>query len=346
MAGVMAVGLFVAALTRQRVIDIGHRHDLRGNGDLLPLQPVRVAAPVIPLVVPAADGVGRLDQIALLLEGQLVEDLRTDRGVGLHRVKFFLRQLAGLVQDGFGNVDLADVVQCGRRADQRYIGGGQIVAVGLLYQRVQQDFGCSLDVQHMQAALAVAEFHDMAQDVDHRGVAFFFFVDLLGHQLDQPLLLGRKHQGVDNAAADHGGVKRAADIVACAEVIGALHKAGRILGRDHDDGNVVDPVTFLHHGQHFKAVHLGHHDVKQQQVDILVRLHDRHGLQAVLRLQNVITVAQHLCQYGAVHGGIVRNQDPLFRFTHALTCALTKFNLHGEGGADPHTVYIIVYGYR
>ena len=35
----MAVGLFVAALTRQRVIDIGHRHDLRGNGDLLPLSP-------------------------------------------------------------------------------------------------------------------------------------------------------------------------------------------------------------------------------------------------------------------------------------------------------------------
>ena len=342
----MAVGFFVAALTRQRVIDIGHRHDLRGNGDLLPLQPVRVAAPVIPLMVPAADGVGRFDKIALLLEGQLVQNLRTDCGVGLHRVKFFLRQLAGLVQDGLGNIDLTDVMQRGRCADQRYIGGGQFVAVGLLDQRVQQDFGCSLDVQHMQAALAVAEFHDMAQDVDHRGVAFFFFVDLLGHQPDQPLLLGIKHQGVDNAAADHGGIKRAADIVACAEVIGALHKAGRILGRDHDDGNVVDPVTFLHHGQHFKAVHLGHHDVKQQQVDILVRLHDRHGLQAVLRLQNFITVAQHLCQYGAVHGGIVRNQDPLFRFTHALTCALTKFNLHGEGGADPHTVDIIVYDYR
>jgi metal-dependent HD superfamily phosphatase/phosphodiesterase len=104
-------------------------------------------------------------------------------------------------------------------------------------------------------------------------------------------------------------------------------------------------VTFLHHGQHFKAVHLGHHDIEQQQVDILVRLHGRHSLQAVLRLQNVITVAQHLCQYGAVHGGIVRNQDSLFRFTHALTCALTKFNLHGEGGADPHTVDIIVYDY-
>ena len=344
--GVMAVGLFVAALTRQRVIDIGHRHDLRGNGDLLPLQPVRVAAPVISLMVPAADGVGRLDQIALLLEGQLVENLRTDRGVGLHRVKFFLRQLAGLVQDGFGNVDLADVVQCGRRADQRYIGGSQLVAVGLLHQRVQQDVGQRLDMQHMQAALAVAEFHDMAQDVDHRGVAFFFFVDLLGHQPDQPLLLGINYQGVDNAAADHGGVKRAADVVACAEVVGALHKAGRILGRDHDDGNIIDPVTFLHHGQHFKAVHLGHHDIEQQQVDTLVRLHGRHSLQAVLRLQNVIAVAQHFCQYRAVHGGIVRNQDPLFCFTHALTCALTKFNLHGEGGAGPHTVYIIVYDCR
>lgn len=50
----MAKGFFVAALARQGVVDVGHCHDLRGNGDILTLQAVRVAAAVPALVMPAA----------------------------------------------------------------------------------------------------------------------------------------------------------------------------------------------------------------------------------------------------------------------------------------------------
>ena len=311
----MAKGFFVAALARQGVVDVGHCHDLRGNGNILTLQAVRVAAAVPALVMPAADGVGCLDQRRLLLEGELVENFRTGGGVGLHRVKLFLRQFAGLVQNRLRDVDLADVVQRRRRADQRNIGGVQIVFVGFPDQRAQQDAGRRLDVQHVQAALAVAELDDMAENVDHRRVAFLFFVDLLGHQPHQVLLLGVEHQGVDDAAVHNGHIKRAADVVSRAQIVGTLHIAGCVLGRDHNDRDIVDPVIFIHHGQHVKAVHFGHHDIQQQQVNVDVGLHDGHCLAAVLGFEDFVTVAQHLRQDSAVHCGIVRYQD-LFFFVH------------------------------
>ena len=316
--GVVIERFFVAALARQCVVYIGHRHDLRGDGNLLLFKPVRVAAPVPALMMPAADSVGRLDKVGLLQERQLFQNFRTDRGVGLHDLEFFLRQLAGLVQDGLGDIDLADVMQRRSGADERNIRGGQVVFVGFLHECVQQNIGGCLDMQHVQTAFPVAELHNMAQYVDHRGAAFLFFIDLLGHKADQALLLGVKHQGIDDAAAHDGHVKRTADVVGSAQIIGALDIAGRILRRNHDDGDLVDPVVFVHHGQHFKAVHLGHHNIKQKQVDVRRGLQNGHSLSAVFRLQNLITVTQHLCQDGAVHRGVVRNQDFLF-ITHEFT---------------------------
>ena len=319
----MVKGLFVATLTRQGIVDVSQGHNLCGDGDLIPFQTVRVAAAVPALMVPAADGIGHLDQLRLLLEGQLVQNIRTDGGVGFHRLKFFLRQLAGLVQNRLRNADFADVMQRGGRADEENIRRGQAVFVGFLHQCAQQNVGGGLDVQHVQAAFSVAELHNMAQNVNHRGAAFFFFVDLLGHQTHQPLLLGVQHQRVDDAAAHHGHIKGAADIIGSAQIIGTLHKAGRILGRNHNDRDFVNPVVFVHHGQHVKAVHVGHHDIQQKQVDTGVCLQNGHSLTAVLGFQNLIAVAQHLCQDGAVHGGIVRNQDSFF-FAHSFTCCSPK----------------------
>ena len=47
--------LLVAALARQRVVSVGERDDLRGDGDILALEAVGVALAVPALVVPAAD---------------------------------------------------------------------------------------------------------------------------------------------------------------------------------------------------------------------------------------------------------------------------------------------------
>ena len=76
--GVVVERFFVAALARQCVVYIGQRHDLRGDGDLLTFKPVRVAAPVPALMMPAAYSVGRLDKVGLLLERQLFQNLRTN----------------------------------------------------------------------------------------------------------------------------------------------------------------------------------------------------------------------------------------------------------------------------
>ena len=89
-------------------------------------------------------------------------------------LEFFLRQPAGLVQDGFGNVDLADVMQRRAVLMSEISAAVRGVFVGFLHKRVQQNIGGCLDMQHVHTALPVAELHNMAQYVDHRGVAFLF----------------------------------------------------------------------------------------------------------------------------------------------------------------------------
>ena len=55
-------GFFVAAFTGQRVVHIRQRDQLCADGNFIPFQPIRVAAPIPALVVPAGDLVGRLQQ--------------------------------------------------------------------------------------------------------------------------------------------------------------------------------------------------------------------------------------------------------------------------------------------
>ena len=246
------------------------------------LQPVGVAAAVVALVVPAADLARGLDQRRVLLERQLVQNLITDGGVGLHDLELFLRELAGLVQDGFGDVDLADVVQGGRHGDEADLRLGQRVLVGHRDELAQDHLGEGADVQHVQAALAIAELDNMAEDGNHQRVGFFVFVDLVGHQL-------------------HRHIKGAADIVGRAQIVGALYERGGVFGRDHDDRQFVDPVILIHGSQHIETVFYRHHDVQQQQINAAVFLDHFDGLLAVFCFQDLVFLAQHFGKDGAVH---------------------------------------------
>ena len=109
--GVVVKGLFIAALAGQCVVNVGQRHGLGTNGDVVALQPVGVAAAVVPLMVPAADLACDLDQRCVLLERQIMQDFVADGGVRFHDLELFPRELAGLVQNRLGNIDLADVMQ-------------------------------------------------------------------------------------------------------------------------------------------------------------------------------------------------------------------------------------------
>ena len=163
-------------------------------------------------------------------------------------------------------------------------------------------------MQHVLAALAVAELDDLAQDRDHHLGVFLFFLDLARHQRGEPPLLGVELDRVENAAVDDARIERAADIVRDAQLVGVAHNGVGVLARDHDDGDVLDPVAAVHLAQHRKAVHDWHDDVQQDQRNAgAVLLQHGQAFPAVRRLQNVVVAAQDFRQNGAVHLGVVHN---------------------------------------
>ena len=126
----MRESLFIAPFAGQRVIHIRHGDQLCADGDIVALQPVRVSPAVPALVVPAGDLVGGLQQRLVCKAFSLLQHLCAQHTVGLDHRKFFCGQLAGLVQDGFVNADLADIVQCRRQRDVILLLGSQVVAAG------------------------------------------------------------------------------------------------------------------------------------------------------------------------------------------------------------------------
>ena len=111
---VVVVGRFIAAVAGQGVVHICQCHHLCCDGDRIALQLVRVAAAVPALMVPAADGIGHLQQgLVFLADGvaQVPQDAGTLHRVGLDHRVFFGGQAAGLVEDLSGDHDLAQVVQ-------------------------------------------------------------------------------------------------------------------------------------------------------------------------------------------------------------------------------------------
>ena len=292
--GLVVIRGLVAAHACQRVVHIGNRNDLRRDRDLLAGQAVRIAAAVVALVVPARDLIRGLEQRLLIRERQVVQDIRADRRVRLHNLKLFLCQLAGLVDDLIRNTDLADIVQRGRTRDQLNILLRQRIAVGLLHQTVQQHLGNGADVQHMRAALAVAELDNMAEDIDHQVADLLFFVNLLGGKPHQPLLFGSQYQRVDHAAAHDHAVERAADIVGNAEVVRALDVLDAVLRRDHHHRDILDLAVVVHRGQYVKAVHLRHDHIQQDKVDIGVRPQQLDCACSVFRLDKIVFVTQNI----------------------------------------------------
>ena len=157
----MGKGLLIDPRARQCVVDVRERDDLGLDRDLLPPQPVGIAAPVIPLVVPAADVVGHLEQLLLVAQEGVLHDLRAEGAVGLHDLVFRGRQGAGFIQNFLRDGDLPHIVQRGGVDDQRRPGGREGVAVGDLLELAQENLGEGADVQHVQPAFPVAELDDV-----------------------------------------------------------------------------------------------------------------------------------------------------------------------------------------
>jgi hypothetical protein len=97
----------------ERVVDVDDAYDLRGEGDLVAAQAIRVSRPVVLLVVPADD---RLD-----VPGELdaLEQVDPPHRVHLHDLELVAREGAGLVEDLMGDLHLAEVVEVGAEPDGR-----------------------------------------------------------------------------------------------------------------------------------------------------------------------------------------------------------------------------------
>ena len=251
--------------------------------------------------------------------------------MGLHDLKLLRRQAAGLVEDLAGDGDLADIVEGGGVADEDDVVAGQAIAVGLVQQVVQQHLGQDAHVAHMETALAVAELHDVAEDLDHHGVLLFFFIDLVGQQTHQFFLFPVEQDGIGHAAVDHQRVKGAADKVGTAQAVGPLHVGGGGLCGDHNDRHVIDPVVLVHDLQDLESVHVRHDDVQQQEVDLrLILSQDLHGPAAVLGLYDLVLIAEHIGQNGTVHFRVVRDQYFLLSYTFAVYRSHTPFKVRNQ----------------
>ena len=134
----LTVCLLIAAFAGQRIVNVGKGNDLRGNRNLVAAKPVRIAAAVVTLMMPAADIICNANQRFILMEGKALEDGRADGGMGFHHLKFLTRQPAGFIEDGIRYVDFADVMKGGSSADERNIVFRQRILVGLGDQLAKQ----------------------------------------------------------------------------------------------------------------------------------------------------------------------------------------------------------------
>src|SRR5262245_24493504 len=108
--GVVAERGAIGAVGGHRFVRVGNGEDPRLERDRLARQVMGITAAVDPLVVrqhPGAD----------VAQVRVIEDPRAQLGMAAHLRPFLFRQLAGLLEHGVGDAELADVVQHAGGAD-------------------------------------------------------------------------------------------------------------------------------------------------------------------------------------------------------------------------------------
>ena len=314
-------GLLVAAIARERVVNIRERDDLCRNGDLVALEPVGIAAAVPALMMPAADLVRGAHERVVLRERHIVEQpVALDR-MGLHDLELLARELAGLVEDLGGGVDLADVVQGGNGADHRDIRLRERISVRHLDKLVQQQVRDGAHVQDVRAGFKVFRLDHVTENIDHGGVRLLALVDLLLGKVDKVLLTRVERERVVHAAAHDRKVEGPADVIGHAEVIGLLNKVRVILGRDDDNRDLLCPVALTHDLEHAEAVKVRHIDIEQQKVDIEMLMQQVKRLHAVVGVQVVVARSENFGEQLLIHFGVIGDENSGFIHSDVLGCA-------------------------
>ncbi len=244
------------------------------------------------------------------MDGQVPEHLGADGGVGLHNLKLLGGEAPWLIEDLFVNGDFADIVKGGGGGDEGDLRPGKAIFLGVLGEMPQKHCGKKIYMAHVQPAFTVAEFHNVAENIDHQATALFFFVDLVGYQVDELFLLGVEKDGIDHPPVDDEGVEGAADKIGDPQLVGALDIIWVGLGGNHDDGDFFNPSGAVHFVQHAEAVHHRHHNIQKDKGKLgFVKADHLHRLHAVFRLEYIVFAPQHFFQNSPVHLRIVGHQD-------------------------------------
>ena len=109
---------------------------------------------------------------------------------------------------------------------------------------------------------------------------------------------------------DDAGIEGAADVVRSTQLVGAADGLGGILAGDHHDGNVLEPALGGHPGEDIEAVHVGHHDVQQQDGKLgAACIQDLEALCPIGGFQNFEIIGEDLGKDVPVHGRVVHDED-------------------------------------
>lgn len=173
----MAVCGFVDALTDECIVHIRQRNDLRRNRDFVPHQTVGIAAPIIALVVPAANVACRAHQLLVVVRRKVVSIFAprivccficsNSSGVSLPGLFRILRQWRFYQYHALTTQGQSGCSPAGSGGSGRF---------GT--QHLQKPLRQLPHMLHMRAVLTVPELHHMAQDVNQQHVVLFFFEDL------------------------------------------------------------------------------------------------------------------------------------------------------------------------
>lgn len=113
---------------------------------------------------------------------------------------------------------------------------------------------------------------------------------------------------VAHAHLDHGGTYGLGDIVGRAQAQAVFLGLGIALAGDEDDGDMGGALLGAQRTQHLVAVHAGHGQVQQDQLQpVGFALGDHQRTRAVLGQQHTVVGAQQLGQHAAVQPFVVND---------------------------------------
>ena len=126
------------------------------------------------------------------------------------------------------------------------------------------------------------------------------------------------------AGLEDGGVERLGQVVGGAHLDAADDAVELVDGRDDDDRQVGDRLGGLDPAERLVAVHLGHLEVEQDDVDArrALRLEQVHRLPAVLGLDDLVALRlEGAGEDGPVEPGVVDDEDAPALVAHAASPA-------------------------